>query len=75
MNGDTKLEIFNSEKYLFGDGYHRRLQIRTPMPSDSGVYECEAELQNPPDGGSYPKQSARANLTVYGKIISNMQLF
>ncbi|OWF40124.1 protein sidekick-like [Mizuhopecten yessoensis] len=71
INGATRTEIIGDDtKYLFDDGrYHRKLQIRTPVASDRGVYECEAELLNSPDGNTYPKQSARANLTVYEKPV------
>ena len=51
-------------KYLFSL-FRRRLTIKIPDTSDSGVYECEVELNRP--GATYPTDTATANLTVLGK--------
>ncbi|XP_069123043.1 protein sidekick-like [Argopecten irradians] len=76
VDGATRTEIIaDNNKYFFDDGrYRRRLQIRSPTSVDEGIYECEAELQNSPDGNIYPKQSAQANLTVYEKPFIDAQI-
>ena len=45
--------------------YRRKLMILNPLEADTGIYECEAQF-NQPGGSSVIPKTARANLTVQG---------
>ena len=46
--------------------YKRKLTIKNPSTSDTGVYECVGTFSRPGDPNS-PSVAAQANLTVFGR--------
>ena len=47
--------------------YWRRLTIKAPVTTDTGIYLCEASFQRP-GGPRYPSVTATANLTIQGNF-------
>ncbi|KAJ8305579.1 hypothetical protein KUTeg_016124 [Tegillarca granosa] len=66
INGNQRqIIVGNQEKYMFPTRYKRQLLIRSPVSSDSGVYECEVVLSTA--DGQQRSVSASAHLDVISK--------
>ncbi|XP_067672270.1 protein sidekick-2-like isoform X1 [Haliotis asinina] len=62
VTDDSRTEIVRSGRYLLSP-FKRVLTIKSPMKTDTGVYECEGKLSIP-GGPQYSSVTKRVNVTI-----------